>query len=81
MRVYSVSEAQRSLSVVVRTAKREGAVGIRVGNGETFVLRPEPLATERSPLDVPGVDFGLRRGELVRTIRQMRRRTTLRRRG
>jgi hypothetical protein len=53
-------------------ARREGRVQIRRQDGSTFVV--EPVVSDRSPLDVPGVRSRLRRGELVALVRQERER-------
>jgi len=73
MKVYTYSEARQRLAALLERALREGAVRIRRKDGEVFVLRPEENTD--SPLDVPGLDLGLSRDEIVRFVRAGRRRT------
>ncbi|MCX7016118.1 MAG: type II toxin-antitoxin system Phd/YefM family antitoxin [Candidatus Sumerlaeota bacterium] len=71
MRVFTYSEARQQLATVLEKARREGAVRIRRKDGQVFVLRPD--SATRSPLDVPGLDLGLSREEIVRFVRAGRR--------
>lgn len=73
MKVYTYSEARQRLAALLERALREGAVRIRRKDGEVFVLRPEENTD--SPLDVPGLDLGLSRDEIVRFVHGGRRRT------
>jgi len=71
MKVYSFSEARQRFAELLNRARRDGEVEIRRRDGDAFVLRP---ATRRgSPLDVPGVDAGLSRAEIVDLVRESRR--------
>jgi hypothetical protein len=70
MRTYTYSEARQRLATLLDQARREGRVQIRRQDGSTFVV--EPVVSDRSPLDVPGVRSRLRRGELVALVRQER---------
>jgi len=71
MKVYSFSEARQRFAELLNRARRDGEVEIRRRDGDAFVLRP---ATRRgSPLDVPGVDAGLSRAEIVELVRESRR--------
>ena len=71
MKVYTYSEARQKLAALLERALREGAVRIRRKDGEVFVLRPDE--SNDSPLDVPGLDLGLSRDEVVRFVRAGRR--------
>ncbi|MCK4304037.1 MAG: type II toxin-antitoxin system Phd/YefM family antitoxin [Candidatus Eisenbacteria sp.] len=71
MKVFTYSEARQKLAALLERALREGAVRIRRKDGEVFVLRPEE--SNDSPLDVPGLDLGLSRDEIVRFVRAGRR--------
>jgi prevent-host-death family protein len=71
MTVYSYSEARQQLAELLNRARREGQVEIRRRDGQTFVVRP--VAPGGSPLDVPGVDTALSRGDLVKLVRESRR--------
>ena len=70
MKTYTYSEARQRLASLLDQACRDGQVQIRRQDGSTFVL--QPVVAERSPLDVPGVRSRLRRGELVRLVREER---------
>jgi prevent-host-death family protein len=72
MKEYTYSEARQRLTEVLERARREGAVRIRRRDGSVFVLRPEAAGT-RSPLDVPAVQLGLDREELLEVLREGRR--------
>ncbi len=73
MRVYSYSEARQKLAEMLNRARREGQVEIRRGDGQRFLIRPTQGAG--SPLDVPGVDAGLSREEIVDLVRESRQST------
>jgi hypothetical protein len=71
MRVYSYSEARQRLAELLNRARREGQVEIRRRDGQRFVVCANQSAG--SPLDVPGVDAGLSRQEIVGLVRESRR--------
>lgn len=71
MRVYTYSEARQNLAALLDKAAREGEVRIRRRDGQEFVIRP--IVHADSPLDVPGVDLGLTREEILQFIREGRR--------
>lgn len=71
MTVYSYSEARQQLAELLNRARREGQVRIRRRDGQVFVVHP--TASASSPLDVPGVDSGLAREEVVGLVRESRR--------
>jgi prevent-host-death family protein len=73
MKVYSYSEARQHLADLLNRAGRDGEVEIRRRDGESFVVRP--IARRGSPLDVPGVDTDLARGDVVELVRESRRST------
>ena len=73
MRTYTYSEARQRLATLLDQARREGRVQIRRQDGSTFVV--QPVVSDRSPLDVPGVRSRLRRGELVALVRGERERS------
>ena len=73
MKTYTYSEARQRLATLLDQARREGQVQIRRQDGSTFVL--QPVVSDRSPLDVPGVRSRLRRGELVELVREERERS------
>lgn len=72
MKVYTYSEARRWLARVLDEAREGGEVRIKRRDGAEFSLRP--VAGSTSPLDVPGVETGLSRQELLDAIREGRER-------
>lgn len=70
MKTYTYAEARQRLAALLDQARREGQVQIRRQDGSTFVL--QPVVSDRSPLDVPGVRSRLRRGEVVALVREER---------
>ncbi len=70
MKVYTYSEARQRLATLLQQARRDGQVQIRRRDGQTFVISPTVPAG--SPLDVPGVDANLARGELAAILRESR---------
>ncbi len=73
MRVYSYSKARQELAKLLNHARREGQVGIRRRDGQSFVVRP--TASSGSPLEVPGVETNLSREEVVDLVRESRQST------
>lgn len=73
MRTYTYSEARQRLATLLDQARREGRVQIRRQDGSTFVV--EPVVSDRSPLDVPGVRARFDPGELAALVRQERARS------
>lgn len=71
MKVYTYTEARQSFAAVLESARKDGAVRIRRRDGQTFLLKPE--AVSGSPLDVPGVELGLSREEIIDFVREGRR--------
>lgn len=72
MKKYSFTEARRNLSSILEEAKREGSVCIKKRNGDTFVLTP--AVSNKSRLDVAGVDLGLSSSDIVDAVREGRER-------
>ena len=72
MTVYTRSEAERQLTMVLDHARREGEVRIQEEDGQQYVVRPVP--PNRSALDIQGVDLGLTADEIVEAVRESRQR-------
>jgi antitoxin (DNA-binding transcriptional repressor) of toxin-antitoxin stability system len=72
MKVYTYSEARQSLARLLDEAEQGGEVRIKRRDGSEYAVRP--VRRGRSPLDVPGVDTGLTREEIVAAIRESRER-------
>jgi len=73
MKTYKFSEARQNLAALLDEATSTGEVRISRRDGRSFVLRP--ARTKRSPLDVPGIGTDMSGEEIVKTIRDSRRRT------
>ena len=73
MKTYKFSEARQNLAALLDEAASTGEVRISRRDGRSFVVRP--AKTKRSPLDVPGIDTDIASEEIVKTIRDSRRRT------
>jgi antitoxin (DNA-binding transcriptional repressor) of toxin-antitoxin stability system len=72
MTVFTYSQARQNFSAVLDRAKKEGRVLIKRKDGSVFTLCPEK--PQSSPLDVKGVKTKVSTGEIVRAVRQSRRR-------
>ena len=72
MRTYTYSEARRKLASLLDRATEEGEVRIKRRDGQTFVIKPDE--GKSSPLDVEGVDLGVTTEEIVKIVREGRRR-------
>lgn len=70
MKEYTYTEARQQLATLLDMAVREGEVRIRRRDGQVFTLRPE--SSDRSPLDVPGLDTDLTIDEITGFIREGR---------
>lgn len=70
MTLFICNESYENLSLLLKTADREGVVRIQGEDGKTYILQPEQ--TEPSPFDVPGVDLGVSTQEIVEIIREGR---------
>ena len=73
MKVHNYSDARQQLTELLNHTRREGGVEIRRRDGQAFLVRP--VARSGSPLDVPGIDAGLSRKEILDLVRESRRST------
>ena len=71
MVVYTPSEAQQNLALVLDKAVEEGEVRVKRKDGQVFVIRL--VTSDDSPLDVEGVDWGLTTDEILGFIQEGRR--------
>ena len=69
--IYTYTEARQNFASLLDLAIAQGEVRIQRRDGQTFVLRPEPV--EKSPLDVAGIDLALSTDEIVSAIHEGRR--------
>lgn len=71
MQTYTGSE-QENLSFLLDQAVRDGEIRIRRDDGAMFVLRPE--TTQRSALDVAGINLSVTTQEIIDIVREGRER-------
>ena len=69
--VYTYSEARQNLATLLDKAAAEGEVRIRRRDGQVFVIRLE--TSEKSPLDVGGIDLDMSAEEIVAFVAEGRR--------
>jgi hypothetical protein len=74
-KVYTFSEARQKFAALLERARREGAVRVKRRDGQVFLIQPE--RSQRSPLDVAGVDSDLSGEEIVDIVREMRQRANV----
>lgn len=72
MKVYTYSEARQRFAKLLDEAREGREVRIKRRDGSEFLLRP--VHPGGSPLDVPGVESGLGREEILAAIRESRER-------
>ena len=72
MTTYTFSEARQKFAAVLEKAKSEGRVLVKRKDGSAFMI--EPVLKPESPLDVEGVDLGITADEIVKILREVRRR-------
>jgi hypothetical protein len=68
MKVYTYSEARQRLARLLDEAREGGEIRIKRRDGSEFAVRP--VLSGASPLDVPGVDAGLTREDILSAIRE-----------
>jgi prevent-host-death family protein len=71
MKVYSYSQARQRLTEVLNRSRSEDVI-IRRRGGEAFRICPQ--LPDGSPLDVRGVRTGTTTADIIRVIREVRRR-------
>ena len=70
MVTYTYSEARQNFSAVLEKAKAEGKVLIKRRDGSSFILSPTP--TNKSPLDVRGINKDINSSEIVEILKEVR---------
>lgn len=73
MKVYTYSQARQKLAKLLDDARQEGEVQIKRRDGQTFVIKP--IKDTDSPLDIEGVNSGLKLEDLNQAVRESRERT------
>ena len=72
MKEYTCSEATKDLLAVLDTAKKDGAVRIHRGDGQSFILTPEyPFSL---PPKMKSLNLDLTNDEIVSIVREGRER-------
>ncbi len=71
MQTYTGTELE-NLSFLLDQAVRDGEIRIRRDDGVVFVLRPE--TTQRSALDVAGINLSVTTQEIIDIVREGRER-------
>lgn len=72
MMIYTCSETNKDLSRLLDTAKDNDDVFIRRENGEMFIIKL--FFKKGRKHNLPNIDLGLSRDEIVRCIRDVRER-------
>ena len=72
MKVYTYSEARQRLARLLDEVEGGGEIRIKRRDGSEYALRR--VRPGGSPLDVPGVETGLTRADLMAAIRESRER-------
>ena len=72
MKIYTYSEARQQLAKLLDETQAEGEVRIKRRDGSIFALIE--VTETGSPLDVPGIDIGITREEIVAAISDSRER-------
>ena len=71
MKVYTYSEAREKLSSILEESKTEEVV-IKRRRGDTYAIVPRSTRPRRSPFDVPGLNKGVARQEILEAISESR---------
>jgi hypothetical protein len=74
MKVYTYSEARGKLSSILEESKTEEVV-IKRRKGDTYTIVPQSTRPRRSPFDVPGLNTGVTRQEILEAISESRERS------
>jgi len=74
MVIYTYSKARQNLASLLDSASRDGQAIIRRKDGRRFLVRPlRDGKPGKSPRDVRGIPLGLGAKEIVRFVREGRR--------
>lgn len=73
MKQYNFTEARKNFASVLETAKQEGIICIYKRNGEAYYLIS--AKTQKSPLDVEGIDLRLSSNQIMSILSESRERT------
>jgi hypothetical protein len=73
MKVYTYSEAREKLSSILEESKTEEVI-IKRRRGDAYAIVPQSPRPRRSPFDVPGLNKGVTRQEILEAISESRER-------
>ncbi len=73
MKIYTYSEAREKLASILEESKTEEVL-IRRRKGDVYAIVPQSPRPRRSSFDVPGLNKGLTRQEILEAIRESRNR-------
>ncbi len=73
MKIYSYSKAREKLASILEESKIEEVV-IRRRKGDMYAIVPQSDRPRRSPFDVPGLNKGITKQEIIKAIRDSRER-------
>lgn len=71
MDTYTLTEARQKLSFILDRAKKKGKVFIQRKDGSVFEVKA--LSDKKSPLDVKGINIEISRDEIIKAIKESRR--------
>ena len=76
MKTYTIPEAQKNLPALLREAEQKGYAIIHGDVGQAFIVKPQmkPNTVGKPLSDIPSVDLGITREEIVEIVRQGRER-------
>ena len=69
-KTYTFTKARQNLKSVLDQAEKDGEVRITRRGGKSFVVRVE--TSNRSPLDIPGVETDITLDEIIDSVREGR---------
>jgi len=73
MTTFTDEQVRRELAAVLDAARQQGEVRIKTSDGQEYAVRP--VSSVKSPFDIPGMDLGLSREEIVTFVREGRERS------
>ncbi len=73
MKVYTYSEARNKLSSILEESKTDEVI-IKRRKGDMYTIVPKSARPRRSPFDVPGLNKGNTRQEILEAISESRER-------
>ncbi len=71
MDTYTLTEARQKLSFILDRAKKKGKVFIQRKDDSVFEVKA--LSDKKSPLDVKGINIEISREEIIKAIKESKR--------